>query len=690
MIDKVFAAVALVQTVLTTLRAGSRALHILRFGSVGAMDGPLILPPHRVNESAALWELSTAFRHAVMLEARPDMYETEAIDTILVKPTDSYEEDQGGAGTLDVYRMSTFGAIPGLIENQRLDERIEEIILDDDSEEIDGEDAGKETQQAAEAVDPVHVEKYVDQILVGDEGEEVENESNDIDNNESDYADNSLPDVTEVSSKGEEEEVLLELKSDEIQDVALKEGPSTLVQRTKQRFSQIGKLLRKDIVAWWRRFENDVDQMYDEEALDEETASATSFRTKVDIGSELSTPKKVSVYTYTPEIFQDLRRFFGIRESEYLHSILETGPFVSFQSNSKGAARVGGSFFFTKDGAYLIKSIKHDEVVVRSKQTRALAHTLVLSNLSNILIRQAFLRMLPKYLNFMKGNGQRSLLTRICGMYEVELPTENKGKKRRETLVVMNSVFPAEASKFITQRFDLKGSTMGRECSIEELVQKGPNAVLKDLDLAREVALLKSLRQNKGPKGVSYGLHIGPKAKAALLRQLRRDVDLLVKCNLIDYSLLVGIAIDKTEGPSMQDLVIGSFSNGMDYRTQDQMRKDWIASRLLAPLKFVLSPPAFLLKSLAVTLQGAATTPLPYYGSDRSGVEAGTLSHIQGKRHGRKALYYLGLIDFLQPFNWKKQLEWKWKAFWYGEGFSCVPPEEYAERFLRFVENHVT
>jgi hypothetical protein len=76
--------------------------------------------------------------------------------------------------------------------------------------------------------------------------------------------------------------------------------------------------------------------------------------------------------------------------------MLLSGPFVSFQSNSKGAARTGGVFFFTRDGAYMIKTIKRGEV-------------------------QTLLNMLPKYYRFMKRHGRKSLLTRFCGIYQVTL-----------------------------------------------------------------------------------------------------------------------------------------------------------------------------------------------------------------------------------------------------------------------------
>lgn len=61
---------------------------------------------------------------------------------------------------------------------------------------------------------------------------------------------------------------------------------------------------------------------------------------------------------FAPDTFADLRSRFGVLESQFRRAISESDGFVSFQSNSKGAARVGGIFFFTQDGAYMIKTIK--------------------------------------------------------------------------------------------------------------------------------------------------------------------------------------------------------------------------------------------------------------------------------------------------------------------------------------------
>jgi hypothetical protein len=47
------------------------------------------------------------------------------------------------------------------------------------------------------------------------------------------------------------------------------------------------------------------------------------------------------VKAYSPNVFKDLRRRFGIDPTSFFQSIFLSGPFVSFQSNSKGALRSG-------------------------------------------------------------------------------------------------------------------------------------------------------------------------------------------------------------------------------------------------------------------------------------------------------------------------------------------------------------
>ena len=84
--------------------------------------------------------------------------------------------------------------------------------------------------------------------------------------------------------------------------------------------------------------------------------------------------------------------------------------------------------------------------------------------------------------------------------------------------------------------------------------------------------------------------------------------------------------------------------------------------------------------------------PLPYFGAHMTKVDGGNLSSLPGTRKGRHAMYYLGVIDFLQPWTVKKRLERDLKglAGYDKTAISCVAPADYADRFLKFVDMHVT
>ena len=422
------------------------------------------------------------------------------------------------------------------------------------------------------------------------------------------------------------------------------------------------------------------------------------------------------------------------------------GTMVSFQSNSKGAARAGGIFFFTSDGAYMIKTIPNRE-------------------------KKTLLKFLPEYYKHMKRN-RASLLTRFCGMYGIEIEAEDEATAvdpkdansskdilgsssdseedssfaptgKEYTFVVMNAVFPAEASSFVSERFDLKGSTVGREVSLKELESKGRMAVLKDLNLKREVDLVRSkqIQQqeeeerailNSGQKtwlgrsrpfssyrrrkrGDPAGFTIGATAKAALLSQLRKDVQFLTHCQVMDYSLLVGVVNtdnvdiglgedsnagaltpDVVETIQEQKKVLEQLEGSDIQRTRRRPKLDAaLLHTLTTPVRLMLSPPLYVARkswnALQLTLKSIVTAPLPYYGSGRCGVYGGNLSVMHGKRKGDNAVYYLGLIDFLQPWTTRKVMERKLKglAGYDTNAVSAVTPEEYATRFLEFLDKHI-
>ena len=109
----------------------------------------------------------------------------------------------------------------------------------------------------------------------------------------------------------------------------------------------------------------------------------------------------------------------------------------------------------------------------------------------------------------------------------------------------------------------------------------------------------------------------------------------------------------------------------------------------------MLSPPLYVARkswnTLQLTLKSIVTAPLPYYGSGQCGVYGGKLSVMHGKRKGDNAVYYLGLIDFLQPWTTRTVMEPKLKglAGYDTNAVIAVTPEEYATRFLEFLDKHI-
>lgn len=267
----------------------------------------------------------------------------------------------------------------------------------------------------------------------------------------------------------------------------------------------------------------------------------------------------------------------------------------------------------------------------------------------------------------------------------------------------MNSVFPAAGSQFISERFDLKGSTVGRECSEEEKEAKGKNAILKDLDLAREVELVRSLTPSKSSEVPKYGLHVGPTVKSALLSQLRRDVRLLVNCGVMDYSLLVGVANmnrRQLDNESMRALELSEIQESrMEMarraRGKTSLERAFLSS-VVTPFRIMVAPPLFLARRLLSEVDSVfssiLTLPLPYYGAENPGVNGGVFSVVEGHRSGNRAIFFMGLIDFLQPWTTRKVIERRLKGVmgYDVHAISCVSPEEYASRFLEFIGAHVS
>lgn len=179
---------------------------------------------------------------------------------------------------------------------------------------------------------------------------------------------------------------------------------------------------------------------------------------------------------------------------------------------------------------------------------------------------------------------------------------------------------------------------------------------------------------------------------------------LLLDCGVMDYSLLVGVvdmAGKHKQAEYTREALLTMQKQGLTLErleappTKKKLDKQAL-SALAAPIRTLLAPPMSVARvawSMTLrTLSSVITLPLPYYGSGNCGVDGGLYSKVHGKRRGDRAIYYMGLIDFLQPWTTRKRVERRLKGLmgYDTAAISCVDPEEYAKRFLEFLDANIS
>jgi len=195
-----------------------------------------------------------------------------------------------------------------------------------------------------------------------------------------------------------------------------------------------------------------------------------------------------------------------------------------------------------------------------------------------------------------------TLLPRFYAMVKVECGS------RCFEFIVMNNVFDTPLK--IHQRFDLKGSSVGRSATAEEKAELGDNVILKDNDVV----------------SAKRKIYLDGVEKKLLSKQLDADVEFLQRLSLIDYSFLVGVHI-----PSAVQQPL-NLAQAMDEATEDQ---------------------------------------------------TGETTEVH-----RDEKYFMGIIDILQPYDYRKRFEIGLKAMVYDKSaISAAEPEFYGRRFLSFMKD---
>ncbi|CAD2214895.1 1-phosphatidylinositol-4-phosphate 5-kinase [Angomonas deanei] len=318
---------------------------------------------------------------------------------------------------------------------------------------------------------------------------------------------------------------------------------------------------------------------------------------------------------YSPMCYRHIREFFSVDAKDFL-DVLSGSKWHSIPTPGKSAAQL---FFCGRD--WVIKTMTTEE----SEFLRTILH---------------------RYYYHVRDNSY-TLLPHFVGHYHLEVG------RQRHNFVIMQNVFATPHT--IHEKFDLKGSTIGRYASTEE--KRRATCTQKDLDINRPI-------------------NIGKRRSDLLIQQVRKDCDFLKNSNIMDYSFLLGVhVLPNTFKPAPTSAPTGT------PRRQ---------SGLPAASVFGSPQSASLGKANTVVLDGNTTVvqtevdEAQLDGQCFTAYEGGMLSdEVPGLP---REIYFIGIIDILQRYNTRKHME----TMFFGtlkdfERISCVDPNSYASRFISFM-----
>ena len=301
-------------------------------------------------------------------------------------------------------------------------------------------------------------------------------------------------------------------------------------------------------------------------------------------------------------------------------------------------------------------------------------------------------------------NYPNSLIVRFYGLHSIKM---HRGAQKTH-FVVMDNLFLTK--RHIDEVYDIKGSWVDRGPAVKD---SGDDSPVHSRTAAFLVLLKNNAAGSSGTGGESQQshvlkdldisgvkkIHIHPDVRSQLLEQVERDVDFFTRHNIMDYSLLIGIHKAPFEELRMprKDLTLDITAppespQSPVYRRLSRMQA-YQPPKLRPPKNNVgksnslLSVPDEELKVFNDVTSTIPSAPkpkaLPIYRRD----EGGLYSNISKKElYSGDAMYFLGVIDILQPWNTQKKLERACKLTFLRkdpEGLSAAEPSHYGSRFYK-------
>ncbi|CAH2007490.1 unnamed protein product [Acanthoscelides obtectus] len=344
-------------------------------------------------------------------------------------------------------------------------------------------------------------------------------------------------------------------------------------------------------------------------------------------------PSHFKVKEYCPMVFRNIRERFGIDDLDYKESLTRSQPLPDESSGKSGA-----KFYLSYDKIFIIKTLTSEEVERM----------------------HSFLKHYHPYIVERHG---KTLLPQYLGMYRLTVDNVE------HYIVVSRNVFSNHLSTH--RKFDLKGSTVDREASEKEREKELPT--LKDNDFVNE----------------QMRVYIGEEAKQKLMETLNADVEFLTKLHLMDYSLLLGIhEVERGEQELQQqrELDLARDAAGGESEDAESESGSGLEGARGGGYAGLATPPdspnavVQFLREHSLQYEGGIIPELDIYA-----IPSADTAPV-------KEIYFIAIIDVLTHYGVKKQAAKAAKTVKYGsnvDGISTCDPEQYAKRFLDFMQKAI-
>ncbi|EGC30657.1 hypothetical protein DICPUDRAFT_157566 [Dictyostelium purpureum] len=391
-------------------------------------------------------------------------------------------------------------------------------------------------------------------------------------------------------------------------------------------------------------------------------ARTTSSNTTVASNSELSSSTasltsslsdKWQFTIFSPKVFKAIRKYYNV-DNDFLRSkssigspeIYDIVKFLEVQT----VGRSGSFFYKSEDSKYFLKTIPWGEY-------------------------ETFTKLFPSYYQHIMKY-PNSLLPRFLGVFRLKGKLKLSGASyynsahRDIIFVVMVNLFYTEQKLEIKEKYDLKGSTIGRYVDVNKIQQKLAKEQQQHQNGTDSLNTSNSSNQINGVDNsiniqtqdltfkdlnLKRNIHLG-KLKKVFIQQLSIDSEWMCSHGICDYSLLVGLHI--SDNKSIQTLK----------ESQGPLEKKDIS---------------YFKKDFNGIIERIHTPPQPTSLSTSNIIYRSNTEESDGG-----IVYYLGLIDILTTYNLKKRGENALKGMFFDRTkISAVNPKDYQSRFLKYIES---